>query len=291
MSPAVDRSGPVDQRPGREAVPGSQGGRRDGRRRRGRRSWRPRRRALDGAGGRVHLVLRPSRRQGRRRGRTTSRPTSSSAAWRPARRCWRAGADLTDRPALRTHRAARGDRRPSRWRSSRLVHDLGRPSRFLNMLRVAKPTSPMSVGTWILTAYGPARRAGRRRPSSRPRCCPPAPARRPGRAAARAVRPAGRPGRRGRWRPAVASYTAVLLTDTATPSWHEAHRAAAVRLRRLGRGRLGRPRHDRRARRTRPARPGGWPSAARCSSWPPSTGWSRRWASPPSRCTRAAPAR
>src|SRR6185437_708684 len=32
----------------------------------------------------------------------------------------------------------------------------GRPSRFLNMLRVAKPTSPMSVGTWILSAYGPA---------------------------------------------------------------------------------------------------------------------------------------
>ena len=25
MSPAVDRSGPVDQRPGHEAVPGSQG--------------------------------------------------------------------------------------------------------------------------------------------------------------------------------------------------------------------------------------------------------------------------
>ncbi len=37
-----------------------------------------------------------------------------------------------------------------------LVHDLGRPKRFVNMLRVFKPTSPMSVGTWLLTGYGPA---------------------------------------------------------------------------------------------------------------------------------------
>jgi hypothetical protein len=36
-----------------------------------------------------------------------------------------------------------------------LVHDLGRPARFINMLRVFKPTSPMSVGTWILSAYAP----------------------------------------------------------------------------------------------------------------------------------------
>ncbi len=31
-----------------------------------------------------------------------------------------------------------------------LVHDLGRPERFLNMMRVFRPTSPMSVGAWIL---------------------------------------------------------------------------------------------------------------------------------------------
>ncbi len=36
-----------------------------------------------------------------------------------------------------------------------LVHDLGRPTRFVNMLRVLKVTSPMSVGTWILSAYTP----------------------------------------------------------------------------------------------------------------------------------------
>ena len=36
-----------------------------------------------------------------------------------------------------------------------LVHDLGRPERFVNMLRVFKPSSPMSVGSWLLAAYGP----------------------------------------------------------------------------------------------------------------------------------------
>jgi formate-dependent nitrite reductase membrane component NrfD len=33
-----------------------------------------------------------------------------------------------------------------------LISDLGRPERFLNMLRVFKVTSPMSVGSWILFA-------------------------------------------------------------------------------------------------------------------------------------------
>jgi formate-dependent nitrite reductase membrane component NrfD len=35
-----------------------------------------------------------------------------------------------------------------------LVSDLGRPERFLNMLRVFKVTSPMSVGSWILFVSG-----------------------------------------------------------------------------------------------------------------------------------------
>jgi hypothetical protein len=34
-----------------------------------------------------------------------------------------------------------------------LIADLGRPMRFLNMLRVFKPTSVMSVGSWILAGY------------------------------------------------------------------------------------------------------------------------------------------
>jgi hypothetical protein len=35
-----------------------------------------------------------------------------------------------------------------------LVSDLGRPARFLNMLRVFKWRSPMSVGVWTLSAFG-----------------------------------------------------------------------------------------------------------------------------------------
>jgi len=35
-----------------------------------------------------------------------------------------------------------------------LIADLGRPSRFLNMLRVFKLQSPMSVGAWILATFG-----------------------------------------------------------------------------------------------------------------------------------------
>jgi formate-dependent nitrite reductase membrane component NrfD len=31
-----------------------------------------------------------------------------------------------------------------------LIYDLGRPERFLHMLRVFRPTSPMSVGSWVL---------------------------------------------------------------------------------------------------------------------------------------------
>ncbi|HLG70422.1 MAG TPA: NrfD/PsrC family molybdoenzyme membrane anchor subunit [Chloroflexota bacterium] len=35
-----------------------------------------------------------------------------------------------------------------------LIKDLGRPERFLNMLRVFKVKSPMSMGTWGLTTFG-----------------------------------------------------------------------------------------------------------------------------------------
>ena len=36
-----------------------------------------------------------------------------------------------------------------------LIDDLGRPSRFLHMLRVFRPTSPMNIGTWILSGAAP----------------------------------------------------------------------------------------------------------------------------------------
>ncbi len=35
-----------------------------------------------------------------------------------------------------------------------LISDLGRPARFLNMLRIFKPRSPMSLGAWCLFAFG-----------------------------------------------------------------------------------------------------------------------------------------
>lgn len=88
-----------------------------------------------------------------------------------------------------------------------LVHDLGRPERFVNMLRVAKPTSPMSVGSWILSVYGPL--AGASALSNLTGVLP-----RAGRAAGVGAAVAGS---------AVATYTAVLLADTAVPTWHDAH--------------------------------------------------------------------
>jgi len=127
-----------------------------------------------------------------------------------------AGGDLTGRPALA--RAGRLSGLGGILVSlGLLVHDLGKPERFLNMLRVAKPTSPMSVGTWILTAYGPL--AGL---AAGAHLLPP-PVRRNslGRLAAALGRPAGLGA--AVMAPAVASYTAVLIADTAVPSWHEAY--------------------------------------------------------------------
>lgn len=89
-----------------------------------------------------------------------------------------------------------------------LVHDLGRPARFINMLRVVKVTSPMSVGTWILSAYTPLALGAAA--SAVTRKLP--------RAGLAATLPAAALG------PAVAAYTSVLLCDTAVPAWHEGHR-------------------------------------------------------------------
>jgi len=89
-----------------------------------------------------------------------------------------------------------------------LVADLGRPERFLNMLRVFKVTSPMSVGSWVLAGSGAATTAEAACEAlgilPRLRLVP---------AAASAA--LGGP---------LATYTAALLADTAVPVWHEARR-------------------------------------------------------------------
>lgn len=131
-----------------------------------------------------------------------------------------AGADLSGRPALR--RTGRLAALVGLSLSMvALVHDLGRPSRFLNMLRVVKVTSPMSVGTWLLTAYGPMAGlagAAELRPLL-PRALRDGPI---GRLLGGSARPAGLLA--AVVAPTIASYTAVLLSDTATPTWHDSHR-------------------------------------------------------------------
>ncbi|MBI0375633.1 polysulfide reductase NrfD, partial [Streptomyces albiflaviniger] len=65
-----------------------------------------------------------------------------------------AGAGLTGRPVMA--RALKVSSIAALTGSTAaLIHDLGRPGRFANMLRVFKPTSPMSMGSWLLAAYGP----------------------------------------------------------------------------------------------------------------------------------------
>ena len=118
-----------------------------------------------------------------------------------------AGGDLTGRPAL-----TRGCRLCASAAISvsllALVKDLGRPARFLNMLRVFKVTSPMSVGVWILFVYAPLNLA-----ASASEVTGIAPRAGRGAGIGAALLGAG-----------VASYTAALIADTAVPAWHDGHR-------------------------------------------------------------------
>ncbi len=86
-----------------------------------------------------------------------------------------------------------------------LISDLGRPERFLNMFRVFKITSPMSVGSWILLVSGSASNTaavlelvGKLKPLK---------------VAAEVVSAlAG---------PPLTTYTGTLIADTSIPVWHE----------------------------------------------------------------------
>ena len=84
-----------------------------------------------------------------------------------------------------------------------LVSDLGRPSRFLNMLRVFRPTSPMSVGSWVLATSG-AFGAMSLLPGAIGDAC------------AIVAGVLGVP---------LAGYTAVLVANTAVPVWQSSRRA------------------------------------------------------------------
>ncbi|MBX6762934.1 MAG: polysulfide reductase NrfD [Rubrobacteraceae bacterium] len=89
-----------------------------------------------------------------------------------------------------------------------LISDLGRPERFLNMLRVVKPTSPMSIGTWVLSSFGLS--SGIAATSDVFGVFPRARTLFEGAAAL-----LGLP---------LATYTAVLFADTSVPVWHEARK-------------------------------------------------------------------
>lgn len=118
-----------------------------------------------------------------------------------------AGAHLTGRPAL--ERSAKSAAAGAMALSMvALVHDLGRPARFVNMIRVLKVTSPMSVGSWLLTGYVPL--AGAAAASALTRRAP--------RAGAAATAGAALLG------PAIAAYTGALVSDTAVPAWHDGYR-------------------------------------------------------------------
>jgi hypothetical protein len=93
-----------------------------------------------------------------------------------------------------------------------LIHDLGRPARFLHMLRMLKPTSPLSIGSWILSPFSALSVAAAA--SSVTGIGPPL-----GRAAGLGAAALGGP---------MTTYTAVLLTNTAIPAWHEAHREMPI---------------------------------------------------------------
>jgi Polysulphide reductase, NrfD len=89
-----------------------------------------------------------------------------------------------------------------------LISDLGRPERFANMLRVFRPTSPMSVGSWTLALFGGAAAvAAASEVTGR--------ARDVGRGAGAAA---------GLLGPALATYTAVLVGQTSVPAWARARR-------------------------------------------------------------------
>lgn len=87
-----------------------------------------------------------------------------------------------------------------------LISDLGRPERFYNMLRVLKPSSPMSVGSWVLAATGGATSLATLGTLT-------------GRLPRLSFLASGAAALLGL---PLSTYTAVLIANTSVPVWHEA---------------------------------------------------------------------
>lgn len=96
-----------------------------------------------------------------------------------------------------------------------LIHDLGRPARFLNMLRVFRPSSAMNMGSWTLAGFAGASTTAALAPVMlRNRW-----GRRLGNLGGLAAALLG---------PVLGTYTGVLLADTAVPVWAATRRELPV---------------------------------------------------------------
>lgn len=129
------------------------------------------------------------------------------------------GGYFTDRPALRRN-GRLGALGAASLGTVALVADLGRPERFLHMMRTVKPTSPMSLGSWLLAGF--ATNAGVAAAIEVDRMTderlPLGPLRPVLHALELPTSVAS-----GVLGAPLAAYTAVLLGDTAVPTWHEMH--------------------------------------------------------------------
>ncbi len=94
-----------------------------------------------------------------------------------------------------------------------LIHDLGRPKRFLYMLRVFRLSSPMSIGSWILSAFSLCIGGAAVLPLG-PRFLAPL------------ITPLGFFG--GVLGLGLSGYTGVLLSQTAVPVWQASYRITPV---------------------------------------------------------------
>ena len=104
--------------------------------------------------------------------------------------------------------------------SGLLIYDLHTPQRFYNMLRIFRPTSPMSIGTWVLMSFSG---------SSAMAWIGEMLGRVPG---LRWLRPIGAVAEvpAALTGAALGTYTAALLSATSTPVWAAVPRALAVRF-------------------------------------------------------------